>query len=271
MAITTSDGLVAAIATAQREPLFKAQTAAEGAGTLLTYLWAAGRPGAITTPSPGVNGEAVSSSMSGFIPYINAGVGNQKYLASVEGVLGVTGSVIFADMLWWNSGINVTTTTEQTISAATASARDVNGSSNGAGVEAGILVSTATTNGSAVTNTTFKYTNSAGATGKVGAIPSFPQTCVAGTLVPFTLAAGDTGVRAIESVTLGTSYGGGAIHLVLFRRLTILPIPVAFIGSQRNFFDIGTKVYDNSAIFPMTLCTSATAGQFLGQITFIEG
>jgi len=226
MAITTSDGLVRALATCQPVPFYKTGTTAEAAGVLHATIFQTGTPGAVTAPSPGVNGAAVTSATAGFIPFIDASVGNQKYLGAWEMSGALTCGLILCDMLWWNSGINVTTTTGQSISAATMASRDANGSTDGEGVEAGILVSTATTNGSAITNTTFTYTN---------------------------------------------SYGGGAIHLVLFRRLSMLSVMTANLGQTRNFFDAGCKMWNGSAPFILQIPTGTSSGNLTGQFRFIEG
>ena len=130
---------------------------------------------------------------------------------------------------------------------ATAAARDNNGTSNGLGVIAAIYVSTATTNAGAVTNTTISYTNQDGVPGKTGTIPSFPATATAGSMVFVNLAAGDSGVRSVESVTLGTSYGGGAIHLVLVRPIVIGPVTTSNIGYCSSISDYkSVKILPNA-------------------------
>ena len=53
---------------------------------------------------------------------------------------------------------------------------------------------------------------------------SFPITGVAGTFVPFELQAGDTGVRSIQGITLGTSYVSGVIHIVVYRVLDMMAL-----------------------------------------------
>jgi hypothetical protein len=208
---------------------------------------------------------------AGFIPFVNAAGGNQKYLGALELFATNPGYIVLMDTLWWNSGLSVTTTTEQTLTAAASPARDNDGSSNGNGVEAGILVTTATTNSSAVTTITYKYTNSDGTAGLVGALPSFPATATAGMLTPLPMNTGDKGVRSIQSITLGTTLSGGAISLVLFRRIAGIPILLSNTGGSRNFFEVGSRLYSGSALSLTVLSSSTTTGNVFGTVSLIEG
>jgi hypothetical protein len=155
----------------------------------------------------------------------------------------------------------VTTTTAQTVNSVAFPARDLNGSANGEQVFVGILVATATTNGAAVTNTTMSYTNSAGTAGRTATISSFPATAVAGTFVPFQLAAGDSGVRSIQTVTLGTSYGGGAIHIVAYRSLAMVPNTVVNIGGSMMPLPLntGVRLYNGTCALPGYIASATTA------------
>ncbi len=64
------------------------------------------------------------------------------------------------DYLWINTGLVVTTLTAQAITPVSLPARDMFETTNGDGVIAGILVTTATTNAAVIANTTISYTNS---------------------------------------------------------------------------------------------------------------
>jgi hypothetical protein len=134
------------------------------------------------------------------------------------------------DLMWINTGLVVTTITAQAITPVALPARDATGTTNGDDVQFGVLVTTATTNAAAITNMTISYTNQAGTAGKVGTISSFPATAVAGTLVPFQLATGDTGIRSVQSITLGTTLTAGAISLIGYRIISMAPHLVANAG-----------------------------------------
>lgn len=247
----------------------KTGTAPEATGVPYLFAKDAGLPGAFTVSSASINGESWSNAKAGGIP-ITIGSGT-LYLSALSVTSSLASVIGLLDILWMNSGINVTTTTGQSITPATAAARDNQGTSNGNGVIPAIYVSTATTNASAVTNTTISYTNQDGTAGKTGTIPSFPATCVAGSLVFFNLAAGDTGCRSVESITLGTSYGGGAIHLVLVRPIVQGPVLLANTGYCTSTSDYkSVKIFPNSFLVPWSIPTANTAHNITGVANFVE-
>lgn len=252
---------------------FKSGTAPEAAGRFYSWGKDVGYPGAWAPGTPGLAGRAMTTTEAGALPYKDATVG-ANYLAAFSVTASVACQAFLADMLWVNSGIVVTTTTAQTINSVAFPARDKNGSSDGGDVQVGILVTTATTNAGAITNTTLSYTNSAGVAGRTGtitAVGGFPATGVIGTLVPFELAAGDVGVRSIQSITLGTSYGGGAISLVAFRKIAAASCLLANVGSAGTVFvPPGMKLYNGSNLMPIGLMSAATATVISGIASIVE-
>ena len=268
-AITT---LSAAIAGARApEDLLKVGGTMEAAGVWHSLAYVAGRPGAATAPSPGLAGAALTS-YAGQIPFTNPTGGANSYVFRFDCTGSLAGKCKLIDRLWHNSGITVTTTTAQTVNSATWPARDKNGTTDGAGVMVAIEVSTATTNGSAIANTTLSYTDQDGNTGNTATIASFPATAAAGTFVPFLLAAGDTGVRSIQSVTLGTSYGGGTIHLVAYRDLTEDTTAIANVSIGRDAITSGfTRLFDNTVPFLLWLPTATTAITINGRLIVTQG
>ena len=268
MAITTLDGLVAgALAPV---PLFKVGTAAEAVGVLHSLFYATGNPGAAAAPTPGLAGAALTT-YGGQIPFTNPSSGN-TYLLRLACSATVACGLWVLDRLWHNSGIVVTTTTAQTINSVAWPARDRDGSTNGAGVMVGIEVRTATTNAGAITNTTMSYTNQAGTAGRTATIASFPATAVIGTFVPFQLQGDDTGVRSIQSVTLGTSYGAGAIHLVAYRPLAVLGLTIANIPFDLGAIGAGVvRLFDNTVPFLVQMPTATTATTFQGTLGVTQG
>jgi hypothetical protein len=271
MAITSLDNLVAGY----QPPVYfeKVGGTMEAAGVLHSLLYTAGIPGAAVAPTSAIDGDALTS-YAGQIPYANPGAGN-GYLARLSCVGSNVGTMIIADRLWHNATISPSTTGAQTINSVTLPARDANGSTNGQGILIGIEVSTATTNASAVTNTTMNYTNSAGTASRTGTIPSFPATALSGTFVPFSLAAGDIGVRSIQSLTLGTSYapsGSPVIHLVAYRVLAKVAVPFANAGAALDTFALGMpRMFDNSVPFLLWQPNATTATNFRGLVNFAHG
>ena len=272
-AITTLDGVIAGFQVPQ--PAHKVGTTMEAIGVRHSLFYASGNPGAAAAPSPGINGAALTT-YAGQIPFTNPVTGN-TYLGRFSAASSVAGRLFLMDRLWHNSGIAVTTTTLQAITTPTWPARDKAASTNGDGVQCAIEVSTATTNAGAVTNTTLNYTDQSGNTGNVATISSFPATAVAGTFVPFQLAAGDTGIRAITNasgggITLGTSYGAGAIHLVCYREIAALPLPIANTGAVCDAITCGfPRLFDNTVPFLVWLPTATTATTVTGEVVYTQG
>lgn len=262
----------------------KIGTASEAAGVRYSWQKDAGMPGAYNLGSPGVNGWWVDASQASNAanPAGAAQVGchqlptlDGSYWLNDIGLCVSTAHLVeIWDLLWYNTGIAVTTTTAQAIAMPGSSkpARDLNGSTDGEGWIAAILVTGATTNAGAITNTTISYTNQSGTAGKTGTIASFPATAVIGTLVPFQLAAGDRGVRSIESITLGTSYGGGSISVVLLRKLASIPNPVANVGGIMNKLvndPTWTRLYNGTALFLSYVSSATTATTLSGTIQIV--
>jgi len=154
MAITNIDGVIAGLLSPV--PFLKTSVTGEAIGGFHSTAYMAGTPGAMTAPSPGLAGAALTS-YAGQIQFPAAVGGTNVHLARFSGSqAGNVGALILVDRLWHNSGFTVTTTTAQTVNSAAWPARDRDGSTNGVGVQVAIEVSTATTNAGAITNMTMK-------------------------------------------------------------------------------------------------------------------
>ena len=215
--------------TGSSRSLFKVGTAIEAAGQYYCFAKDAGAPGAWSPGTPGINGRNTDGTTAADLGCIT--VGNPSsgawYIRDFNIAASQVGQFILADVLWVNTGLVVTTTTAQAITQPTLPLRDNLGTSNGFGVGVGLLVTTATTNAAVINNITLQYTNSNGVAGRIGKITSFPATAVAGTFVPFQMQAEDVGIRSIQSITLGTTLGGGAISLISFNFLGTCPVTIA--------------------------------------------
>lgn len=256
-----ADGMLAPV------DFLKAGSTMEAAGILHSLFYTAGNPGAASAPSPGINGAALSSTsaqIAGQIPYSNPVSGNH-YLSMLKASSNVAGTLFVFDRLWHNSGIAITTTTEQGITSPTWPARDRQGATNGLGVMVGLEVSSALGN-SAITNTTLRYTNSANAGTRTATIPSFPASGAAGTFVPFALAAGDLGVKSIQGLTLGTSYVSGTMHLVAYRLIAMVPVATDK-GASEDLISLGRpRLWNGSVPFLVWRPSATTAVNVMGQV-----
>lgn len=257
----------------QNSHMFKIGAASEAANILHCLGLVTGFPGAWATGSPGVAGRTCDGTATadyGCLTIKNAATG-RNFLKSFSAVSTTAHSHYLYDFMWVNTGLTVTTTTAQTVNSVTLPARDLNLSTNGAGVGAGILVTTATTNAGAITNTTMSYTNSEGTASRTATIASFPATAVAGTFVPFQLQAGDRGIRSIQSVTLGTSYGGGAISVVMYGLVTsAASTGAAATIAQTAYPDPGVLLPNGVCLLPIYTASATTATTAAYNVVIME-
>lgn len=267
MSIVTLDGALAGMQPPKE--FMKNVTGTMVAGRPHSTFYLAGMPGAAVAPSPGMAGAALTT-YAGQIPFTNPVSGN-SYLSRFQGQATIAGTLLLCDRLWHQSGISVTTTTAQTINSVAWPARDIAGSTNGDGVYIGLEISTATGAGAATPS--ISYTNQAGTSGKTGSmIVTYAASSVAGTFYPFGLAAGDTGVRSIQTVTLGVSMTSGAIHLVAYRVLARLELTAAHTPNAIDAITSGfPRLYDNTVPFIIFLPSTTTTSNISAQMIVSQG
>lgn len=255
----------------------KTGTASDAAGYWYCTSKDAGFPGAWAPGTPGLNGrvtDGTTSTDNGCIPIVNPSTGS-NFITELQMASNVNHSHLFFDVLWVNSGIVVTTTTAQAITTPTLPARDINGSTNGEGCMIAMLTTTANTNAAVISNTTISYTNSDGTAGRTATLSAIvgsqiPATPVIGTLIWFNLQAGDKGVRSIQSITLGTSLGAGAVSLMITRDVATVGTTIANVTAQKIPNTPGIKIYNGSCLLHCALTSATTATFFSGELSIME-
>jgi len=255
----------------------KSGTAADTVGYWYCTSKDAGFPGAWAPGTPGINGRVTDGTTSGdfgSIPIKNPATGS-NYLTELTMGASVNHSHLFFDVLWVNSGIAVTTTTAQAITTPTLPARDVNGATNGEGCMIAMLTTTANTNAAVISNTTVSYTNSDGTSGRTATLTAIagsqiPATPVIGTIVWFNLQAGDKGVRSIESITLNTSLGAGAVSLMICRDLANIGTSLVNVQFTRKLSEPGVRLYNGTCMLHCVLASATTATFFNGEVVIQE-
>lgn len=265
MAITTRDQALAGMR--PPEDILKIG-AATVVGRHYSPFYVAGRPGAALAPSPGIGGAALTT-YAGQIPFTNPGAGN-SYLARFAGACNVAGTLLVCDRLWHNSGINVTLNTSQTVNSVAWPARDSDGSTNGANVMIGAEVSTVM--GAGTPTWTMGYTNSLGTSGRSIVTAAQAATMAVGSFIPIQLAAGDVGVRSIQTWQQSATMTSGVYHLVAYRILARLPILLANIDNALDAISGGfPRLYDNTVPFLLWLPSTTTAPSLQGQMIVTQG
>lgn len=267
MAILTLDGAIAGMQYPRW--VVKAGTGTLVAGRPFSLFYLAGIPGAAVAPTPGISGAALTTYL-GQIPFTNP-VSGSTYLARFTGMATIAGKLILCDRLWHNSGISVTTTTAQTVNSVAFPARDVAASTNGNGVFIGLEITGLTGAGSATP--TISYTDQSGNASNTGSmINTYSASSPTGSFYPFSLAAGDTGVRSIQTVTLGISMTSGSISLVAYRILAELEVPGSNVSFAIDALTSGfPTLYDNSVPFIIFVPSTTTSTSISGSVVFTQG
>lgn len=190
----------------------------------------------------------------------------------------VPSAIDFVDVLGYYPLTTTTVITAQTLNNAVALPRYA----DGAGVRAYIVA--VGTMGAGTPSITISYTNQAGVAGRtmpvtVASVSASVQSHIihsdpsANKYFPFLpLAAGDTGIRSIQSVQLSATMTSGSLAIVLCRPLAFLPLATAGIAAERNLMTqvpSMPRIYDGANINMLftTANATATATPFFG---FIE-
>jgi hypothetical protein len=272
MAITTLAGAVSGI-----KRVNEMQRSAQTYTTTipLSHFFVSGYPTPAAAPTPGIGGTTLTS-YAGQINFDNPSSGN-TYLYNFTASNQSLGTVWLCDRLWHNSGITITSNTEQTFTGSVdIPARDMNGAALGHGVFAAVEVSS--TVGSGTPTLTLKYKNQDNAEKTATNIMATVANAAAGSFYVIGLAAGDTGIRRAVSLTLSATWTSGTIHVVLYRPIAKLAMSSTF-GSGRNdsqnnlcCVSVGfPRLYDNSVPFIVhSSGTSNTTGQS-ATVQFTQG
>ncbi len=266
MAITTMDQMVAALP-GQTGILAKSALGGTFAVGQYVSLWtASGSPGAGAAQGTAA-GAVPTSATAGAIPFTNPSAGN-SYIGKLHVASSVQGTLILYDRLAHGSALSGTLNTAQTVGSPALTRPDA----LGAAVEAFLEWYAAT--GATPTTATMSYTNQAGTSGQTSGAATVPANAPAGLMVPFPLAAGDTGVRAIASITLAASTGtAGNFGYTLLRRLATIPCTLANVAAMLDAFQAGMpQVYNSACLAAMFWIAAGTAAPATsGQLSIIQG
>ena len=256
---------------------FKLGTASDAVGYWYSTYKDTGFPGAWSPGAPGVNGRitdgtAVADDGCISIPNPTTGV---NFLTELTCSQSTVHHNLFFDVLWVNTGLVVTTTTLQAIASPTLPARDIAGGTNGNGCMIGMIFTAASTVAAAVNNSTITYTNSRGTAGRTATLVSgvgmnIPATPVIGTLVWFSLQAGDFGVQSIQGITLNTSLLTGAISLIIARPVASIGTTIVNIPAMKPISAPGARLYNSTCLLHGYRSSSTTATTTHAELTVQE-
>ena len=262
-------------------------TTAHTAGLWYSLMRGGGNPAADTILGTGTNlafqalSDAVATASG--IPH-GGNVGDYKVLlnAAAQTAAATTAPCVLmlVDLLGFYNITSVTTTGAQTLNNTVTLPRYT----DGAGVQAFLTPSTVM--GAAMPNITLNYTNSAGTAGKATpATLPIGNTAAAVTSIVYSgtgtgkygpfipLAAGDAGIRSVQSINLSASYVSGVLNLVLCKPIMTLPITTLGVTAERdlvNQFASMPRIYDGACLNWLMLAGAATpvASPLSGHLEF---
>lgn len=190
---------------------------------------------------------------------VDAGGGRQLWIPAIGGDSSQAGTFVLYDRLLHISGLSGTVTTAQTVGGAL--------TRNTGGVGNFIAAEIYTQIGVTGTTITASYTNQAAASGQTSAAVAFGNTNKreAQRMIEFSLAAGDTGVQAVASVTvLATTGTAGNFGIVVGRKLASFVVSSAAITDVRSFLNGPMMLADAGACLSWYwVPTTANAGALI--------
>jgi hypothetical protein len=257
----------------------KTGTAPDTAGYWYGTFKDAGFPGAWAPGTPGMNGRVTDGTAAadyGCIPIPNPAVGG-NYLTEIQMAASINHSHFFYDVLWVNSGINVTTVSSvQAIASPVLPARDINGTTDGEGCVIGLYFFAASTLAAVNALSQVTYTNSKGVAGRIATLLAVqgsqaPATPVIGTVLWYSLQAGDTGVRSVQGFNIGaTSWLTGTVNLFIARDIATIGTTIPNVAAQKIIGAPGIRLYNGTCMHHAILASAATATFFAGELVVME-
>lgn len=228
------------------------------------------------SPSAGVaptSGAIPTNATNGALKQANPGGSREKWLLQFAVMTELTnGAYILYDRLYHIGGLSGTSTSDQTVQGSPASpalTRNTGGVGNMIGIEIYTQI------GSTERTLTVTYTNQAGTGGKTATCPlGGTNSREPGRIVLVPLAAGDTGVQAVEKVALSASTGtAGDFGVTILR-------PLAFVSAGHpgsmgsKDFSSGLpgipKIDTNACLAAIFTPNGATAPSLIGCISMVE-
>lgn len=266
MAITTRDGLIAAMAGAQDITWFKSAARTTVAGIWFSLFDLAGNPGAGVLAGTSTAAGVVPTDLTAGFPPINAfGGGATGYLTSFDFGSTVACRMRVYDCLFkaGNYAFNANTT----LAAQPSYASRVPGGDY-KGTQIWLETVTAFTGLQSIAVT---YTNQDGVAGRTTGTVATGVAPTIGRMLQLPLQAGDTGVQKIESV-VSTVATVGTFNVLVLRRLISARVRLANDGGTKGPDLTGMPtVFADSALFVMVAADSTSSGRPEMQITVANG
>jgi hypothetical protein len=236
-----------------------------------TSLWGyAGMPSGVdvSTP-PSTTPSNPTNATTGTLKQANPGGGRQKWLLGVDAWSDQLGTLFLYDRLMQMGGLDGTVASAQTITGGTTS-RYTAGDGNMLFLEIYTAV------GATATTVVASYTNQAGTASRTTVAVVFGGTGwnEVGRMIPLPLAAGDTGVRSVQSVTLTAStLTAGNFGVTIAHPILSMPISAANAGIARDTITGNPtipEIQTNAALALAWFSGATSAPNIYGQTHTVE-
>lgn len=218
-------------------------------------------PGAVAAPD---------NTTTGGLKQTDPGGGRQKWLLGGTASASVAGTLVIYDRLLHISGLNGTLNTAQTVGGS------ITRYTGAESVGNQIWVEVYTQIGTTATTITASYTDQDGNSGITSQTAAIGGTGLREVqrMIQIPVASGDTGVRAVASVTLAATTGtAGNFGVTIARPLAYIPLGVVGTGSVRDFISGLPSVIEikTDACLSLAWLANGTAGpQIWGSLHMVE-
>ncbi len=266
MAITTQDGLIAALANAQTVTINKLVGRTTVLAAWTSFFEIAGNVGAGVLAGTSTAAGVVPTDATVGCPPIRAfGVGKTGYISGAYWGQQVTGRLRLCDMLFkagaYSFNANVALAAQPSYAS-----RIPGGDYKGTEIWFECVTNLT---GNLTLNVT--YTNQDGVTGRTAGAINY-GTAIIGRMIQIQMQAGDTGVQKIESV-VGTVATAGTFNILVLRPL----IPTMPSNQQGTGGSMGVNetqlpiVFDDSALIVQLMASGVSAGTFDSSFNIVNG
>lgn len=265
MAITTLDQYLAA--PSQRVGIIKTASVTSVALMSTQILQAAGNPGAGVLAGTSTAAGVVPDDTTAGFPSINAFAGGATgYISNITFGSTVPCRITLFDCLFKAGAYAFNAAT--TLASQPSYSGRVIGGTDFTNTEIWIEAVTGFTGNQSIAVT---YTNQAGTTARTTGTIATGVAPIVGRMLQLPLAAGDTGVQKIESVT-STVSTVGTFNVLVLRRLWSGRVIVANMGDVHDFLKTGMpEIFATSALMPIVQPDSTATGLFEVVTEIISG
>lgn len=264
MAIATVDDIAAALAVAQNVNFIKTLGAAKAAGAFQSGWRAAGKPGAAASPPAYTAGSGYTCDRAtvGALGQANGSV--QNWLARITAAATLPGSLIIADRLWQCAGLAFGAATYTITTPGTLPARITD---SGVGCELWLENDVAAGAASGTVTASYKDTAAATHSGVLGAVVSAP---VAGQMQPVPLAAGDTGISQLVSLTNSATWTSGTWGATILKRYAEIPIIAPGVIGSADWAACLRAIPADACLMLIYQASTTTAATLVGTASIID-